>query len=250
VDNRKGLARVHVRLESGSSVFQAGKGQTLRHAKIVLVGMTANTASSDATGTAGRNSPHLLRCSSFSDGLNEDMPLLSIVLLDPGQQSTDRAGLSYGGTEAGSIMELVSVLVGPANMLIALVGLGICFWAGRAVFGHKRLAEKDVTLTTEQMVDFSTHWWEHSQRVNLPVSWRKSNTYPAEQAVWDSLFSRIRGRKVTSFLLGLTIGKTLHISWRFLTKISQLFSRVEKRVSCCLALTENVLAHQEQIYDL
>src|SRR5207245_9153813 len=30
---------------------------------------------------------HLLRCSSFSDGLNEDTPLLSIVQLDP--QSTN-----------------------------------------------------------------------------------------------------------------------------------------------------------------
>ncbi len=32
---------------------------------------------------AGLNYPHLLRCSSFSDGLNEDTPLLSIVQLDP-----------------------------------------------------------------------------------------------------------------------------------------------------------------------
>ena len=38
---------------------------------------------SGATGTAGLNCPHLLRCSSCSDGLNEDMPLLSIVQLDP-----------------------------------------------------------------------------------------------------------------------------------------------------------------------
>ena len=43
---RKGLARVHVRLESGSRVLQIGKRQTLRHAKIVLVGMTAHTARS------------------------------------------------------------------------------------------------------------------------------------------------------------------------------------------------------------
>ena len=42
----KGLARVHVRLESGSCVLQAGNGQALRHAKIVLVGMTAHTARS------------------------------------------------------------------------------------------------------------------------------------------------------------------------------------------------------------
>ena len=40
----KGLARVHVRLESGRRVLQIGKRQTLRHAKIVLVGMTADTA--------------------------------------------------------------------------------------------------------------------------------------------------------------------------------------------------------------
>jgi tetratricopeptide (TPR) repeat protein len=38
---------------------------------------------SGATGTAGLNCLHLLRCSSFSDGLNEGMPLLSIVQLDP-----------------------------------------------------------------------------------------------------------------------------------------------------------------------
>jgi hypothetical protein len=44
-------------------------------------------------------------------------------------------------------MELVSVIVGPASVLIALVGLGIGFWAGRAAFGQKRLAEKDLTLT-------------------------------------------------------------------------------------------------------
>ena len=40
------LARVHVRLESGSDALQAGKSQALRHAKIVLVGMTADTARS------------------------------------------------------------------------------------------------------------------------------------------------------------------------------------------------------------
>jgi hypothetical protein len=44
-------------------------------------------------------------------------------------------------------MELVSVIVGPASVLIALVGLGVGFWAGRAAFGQKRLAEKDLTLT-------------------------------------------------------------------------------------------------------
>lgn len=71
-----------------------------------------------------------------------------------------------------------------------------------------------------------------------------------EQAIPHGLFTRIRVGKVTSLLLGLTIVKTLHISWRFLTKISQLFSRVEKRVSCCLALTETMLEQQEQIYEL
>ena len=43
---RKTLARVYVRLKSGSDLFQAGNGQALRHAKIVLVGMTADTARS------------------------------------------------------------------------------------------------------------------------------------------------------------------------------------------------------------
>jgi hypothetical protein len=43
---RKILARVDVRLKSGSDLFQAGNGQALRHAKIVLVGMTADTARS------------------------------------------------------------------------------------------------------------------------------------------------------------------------------------------------------------
>src|SRR5258707_11188775 len=43
---RKTLARVSVRLKSGSDLFQAGNGQALRHAKIVLVGMTADTARS------------------------------------------------------------------------------------------------------------------------------------------------------------------------------------------------------------
>jgi len=46
VEKCKGLARVHVRLESGSCVLQAGNGQALRHAKIVLVGMTTDTARS------------------------------------------------------------------------------------------------------------------------------------------------------------------------------------------------------------
>ena len=41
---RKNLARVYVRLKSGSDMFQAGNGQALRHAKRVLVGMTADTA--------------------------------------------------------------------------------------------------------------------------------------------------------------------------------------------------------------
>src|SRR5260370_37920255 len=43
---RKNLARVYVRLKSGSDMFQAGNGQALRHAEIVLVGMTADTARS------------------------------------------------------------------------------------------------------------------------------------------------------------------------------------------------------------
>ncbi len=46
MEKREGLARVHVRLESGSRVFQTGKRQMLRQAKIVLVGMTAHTARS------------------------------------------------------------------------------------------------------------------------------------------------------------------------------------------------------------
>ncbi len=43
-EERKSLARVDVRLKSGSYVLQAGNGQALRHTKIVLVGMTAHTA--------------------------------------------------------------------------------------------------------------------------------------------------------------------------------------------------------------
>src|SRR2546426_341289 len=43
---RKNLARVYVRLKSGSDLFQAGNGQALRHAKVVLVGLTAHTARS------------------------------------------------------------------------------------------------------------------------------------------------------------------------------------------------------------
>src|SRR2546426_837546 len=43
---RKNLACVYVRLKSGSDMFQAGNGQALRHAKIVLVGMTTNTTRS------------------------------------------------------------------------------------------------------------------------------------------------------------------------------------------------------------
>jgi hypothetical protein len=46
VEEREHLARVHLRLESGSEVLQAGKRQAFRHAKIVLVGMTAHTARS------------------------------------------------------------------------------------------------------------------------------------------------------------------------------------------------------------
>src|SRR6266700_2015349 len=40
---REPLARVHVRLEPGPGVLQARKSQALRYAKIVLVGMTADT---------------------------------------------------------------------------------------------------------------------------------------------------------------------------------------------------------------
>src|SRR5260221_3416896 len=43
---RKKLARVDVRLEPGSCALQVGNGQALRHAKIMLVGMTAHTARS------------------------------------------------------------------------------------------------------------------------------------------------------------------------------------------------------------
>jgi len=46
VEKRDNLARVHVSLESGSDVLQAGKRQALRHAKIVLVGMATDTARS------------------------------------------------------------------------------------------------------------------------------------------------------------------------------------------------------------
>ena len=44
MEKRETLACVHVRLESGSNVLQAGKRQALRDAKIVLGGMTAHTA--------------------------------------------------------------------------------------------------------------------------------------------------------------------------------------------------------------
>jgi hypothetical protein len=43
---RDHLARVDVRLEPGSCALQVGNGQALRHAKILLVGMTAHTARS------------------------------------------------------------------------------------------------------------------------------------------------------------------------------------------------------------
>jgi hypothetical protein len=43
---RDNLARVDVRLEPGSCALQVGNGQALRHAKILLVGMTADTARS------------------------------------------------------------------------------------------------------------------------------------------------------------------------------------------------------------
>jgi hypothetical protein len=42
----KNLAPVYVRLKSGRDVLQAGNGQALCHAKIVLVGMTTDTARS------------------------------------------------------------------------------------------------------------------------------------------------------------------------------------------------------------
>jgi hypothetical protein len=85
--------------------------------------------------------------------------------------------------------------------------------------------------------------------VNPNILMAKIQHLSCEQAIPNGLLSRIRVVKLTSFMLGLTMVKTLHISWRFLTKISQRFSRVEKRVSCCLALTENMLEHQEQIYE-
>jgi hypothetical protein len=40
----KNLAGVYVSLQSGRDVLQVGNGQALRHAKRVLVGMTAHTA--------------------------------------------------------------------------------------------------------------------------------------------------------------------------------------------------------------
>ena|SRR5258708_5309772 len=43
---RDNLACVDVRLKSGSCALQVGNGQTLRHAKIVLVGMMTDTAGS------------------------------------------------------------------------------------------------------------------------------------------------------------------------------------------------------------
>src|SRR3989442_2181969 len=46
MEKREDLARVHVRLQSGSDVLQTGKSQALRYAKIVLVGMTTDTARS------------------------------------------------------------------------------------------------------------------------------------------------------------------------------------------------------------
>lgn len=44
MEKRENLAGVHVSLESGSDVLQAGKSQALRHAKVVFVGMTTDTA--------------------------------------------------------------------------------------------------------------------------------------------------------------------------------------------------------------
>ena len=46
MEKHEDLACVHVRLEPGSSVLQTGKRQRFRHAKIVLVAMTADTTRS------------------------------------------------------------------------------------------------------------------------------------------------------------------------------------------------------------
>ena len=46
MEKREDLAHVHVSLESGRGVLQAGKRQRLRQAKRVLVGMTTHTARS------------------------------------------------------------------------------------------------------------------------------------------------------------------------------------------------------------
>ena len=46
MEKREDLACVHVSLESGRRVLQTGKLQRLRHAKRVLVGMTAHTVRS------------------------------------------------------------------------------------------------------------------------------------------------------------------------------------------------------------
>jgi hypothetical protein len=43
---RDHLARVDVRLEPGSCALQVGNGQALRHAKVLLVGMAADTTRS------------------------------------------------------------------------------------------------------------------------------------------------------------------------------------------------------------
>ena len=43
-EERENLARVYVRLKSGRDMLQVGNSQALGHAKIVFVGMTADTA--------------------------------------------------------------------------------------------------------------------------------------------------------------------------------------------------------------
>ncbi len=88
-------------LQSGVPADGAGTGKKNQRGKrsstagVLADGVAGGTRmvgaldhGSRATGTAGLNCPHLLRCSSFSDGLNEDTPLLSIVQLDPRPQTT------------------------------------------------------------------------------------------------------------------------------------------------------------------
>jgi hypothetical protein len=67
VEKRETLACVHVRLESGSDVLQAGKRQALRDAKRVLVGLTAHTA-------GGRQSVRLVALLVSSMGRKAPVP--------------------------------------------------------------------------------------------------------------------------------------------------------------------------------